>query len=93
MGYDSLSTADKSKVDEYLKTYLNDNLTEDDKNTLKVKLFEFSHKQLRTKYIDDYMKEKSEDQTYMDSITQQKEELGGGLGEDETLEEDVLGLQ
>jgi flagellar hook-associated protein 2 len=91
LGYDSLSTADKSKVDEYLKTYLNDNLTEDDKNTLKVKLFEFSHKQLRTKYIDDYMKEKSEDQTYMDSITQQiREELEAGLGEDETLEEDVL---
>ena len=91
LGYDSLSTADKSKVNEYLKTYLNDNLTEDDKNTLKVKLFEFSHKQLRTKYIDDYMKEKSEDQTYMDSITQQiREELEAGLGEDETLEEDVL---
>lgn len=91
LGYDSLSTADKSKVDEYLKTYLNDNLTEDDKNTLKVKLFEFSHKQLRTKYIDDYIKEKSEDQTYMDSITQQiREELEAGLGEDETLEEDVL---
>lgn len=55
LNYDSLSSEDKGKVDGYLNEYLNDTLTDGDRDVIKGKLLEVKHNQVRDSYINDYM--------------------------------------
>jgi flagellar hook-associated protein 2 len=87
IGYDSLSSANKSKVDGYLNSYLDSDLTPEDKNAIKNKLLDIKHQQVRTKYIDDYIS--SEDN--IAAVTPEVvAELEKDLEEGETIDDAVL---
>ena len=87
MGYDSLSRDDKGKVDGYLDEYLNDTLTDSDRDVIKSKLLEIKHSQVRDKYIKDYMS----NQDNIDAVTPEvRQKLEEGLEEGETLDDKVL---
>lgn len=77
LGYDSLSSANKSKVNSYLTEYLNENLTGDDRKVITSKLIETSYQNIKTKAMDEY-------------ITNKRESLEAGLEEGETLDDEVL---
>jgi len=87
MGYDSLSRDDKGKVDGYLDEYLNDTLTDSDRDVIKSKLLEVKHNQVRDSYIKDYMS----NQANIDAVTPEiRQKLEEGLEEGETLDDKVL---
>lgn len=87
LDYDSLSAADKKKVDGYLNDYLNDILTDDDREVIANKLLEIKHQQVRTKFINDYML----DEANIAAVTPGVEEkLREGLEEGEELDDKVL---
>ncbi|TAH69451.1 MAG: hypothetical protein EWM47_07065 [Anaerolineaceae bacterium] len=87
LGYDSLSSTDKSKVDGYLNSYLDDTLTQLDKDVIKDKLLEIKHQQVKLKYINDYIS--NEDKIAAVSL-EVETELRAGLEEGEELDDKVL---
>lgn len=70
LGYDSLSSANKSEVDGYLNEYLNDTLIDDDRDVIESKLLEIKHKHVRNKYIDDYIDNFNANQEDVDDLTE-----------------------
>lgn len=82
LGYDSLSSSDKSKVDGYLKSYLTG-----DKNEIGGKLLEIKHQQVRTKYINDYMANEANIAAVTPEVEQKLRE---DLEEGEELDDKVL---
>ncbi|NLO09344.1 MAG: flagellar filament capping protein FliD [Clostridiales bacterium] len=89
LSYDLLSNADKSKVDNYLNSYLNDTLTPEDKVVIEDKLLEIKYGQVRTKFVNDYMTNQSK----IDEVTPEVEaelRLSLGLEEGEPLDDAVL---
>jgi len=76
LGYDSLSSTNKSKVNNYLTEYLK-KTDENDKKEIASKLTETSYQNIKTKAIDEY-------------ITNKRESLEAGLEEGETLDDEVL---
>ena len=89
IGYDSLGTADKNKVDGYLNQYLNDTLVEADRKVIEEKILEVKHQQVRTNYVKDYIT--NEDNR--DMVTQEVEaelRIKHKLEEDEELDPKLL---
>ena len=85
LGYDFLSSADKSKVD----GYFNNTLTDGDREIIQTKLLEIKHGQVKNNYINSYMA----NQSNIDEITPEVEaelRLSQGLEEGEPLDEKVL---
>lgn len=85
--YDSLSSANKSKVDEHLNSYLNSTLTDEDRNAIKSSLLEIKHKQVRTQYIEDYISNEDNIAAVTDEV---RAELEAELEEGEILDDEVL---
>ena len=87
LGYDSLGSVDKKKIDDYLNNYLNVTNTDGDREVIKTKLLEIKHQKVRTEAINDY----KTDQANIDRVTAELEiELSKDLAEGETLDEKVL---
>ena len=77
LDYDSLSSADKKKVDEYLNSYLNDTLTPEDRDVLKSNMLDIKYQVVHEKYID--------------TVTAEVlSELEAELEEGETIDDEVL---
>lgn len=83
LDYDSLSSADKNKLDGYLTTYLNKNLTPEDKLVIRDNILEMKHRQERENFINNYMNDQ-------DNISSAENKVREKLEEGENLEEDVF---
>lgn len=87
LGYDSLSSADKSKVNGYLDSYINSTLTTEDREALRNSLLDMKHKQVRAKFIEDYIS----DEDNISVVTAEvRAELEAQLEEGETLDEEAV---
>lgn len=87
LSYDSLSGSSKQKVDGYLASYLNDTLTEGDREAIKNNLLDIKNQQVKVQFINDYIKDEDNILAVTDEVRAQLEE---GLAEGETLDDDVL---
>lgn len=87
IGYDSLSSSNKNKVNGYLNSYLNNTLTSEDRNAIKNNLLDIKHKEVRTKFIDDYITDEDRIEAVRPEVL---EKLQEGLAEGETVDEEVL---
>ena len=87
LGYNSLSSSNKTKVDNYLNSYLSDTLTLEDKDVIKSNLLDIKHQQVRAKYINDYIENEDNIAAVTPEIVSQLEE---GLNEGETIDDKAL---
>jgi len=85
LGYDDLSSSDKTKVDGLLNEYLNDNLVEDDRIHIKNQLLEIKHMQVKDTFIKEFI---SNEENIADATSAVKERLSPE--ELESIEDDVL---